>query len=138
MSRYKFNGVDVMQAYNLIVERGIDGQLLMMPPLKDNGLSMNWADENGTDRYLGDRKFESRTINVACTMECNSAEELMQKYEALQSFLLTTGEFNFDDILKGRRWKVFYNRMVSLVRIGNSVRFTIELIDDYPGEIFTI
>lgn len=69
MSRYKFNGVDVMQAYNLIVERGIDGQLLMMPPLKDNGLSMNWADENGTDRYLGDRKFESRTINVACTME---------------------------------------------------------------------
>lgn len=137
MSRYRWNGQDPYTEYNLIIERGIDGQLLQMPALKDNGLTTDWADENGKERYNGMRRFEERTVSVSCTMECSSEQELLTSYDALEQFLLNSDEFNFDDLVKNRRWKVFYSRMTSLVRIGNSARFTIELIDNYPAQTFT-
>lgn len=137
MDRYKFDGVNVYEEYNLIIEKGIDSQLLQMPSLKDNGLSINWADENGTERYTGLRRFEERVVQIHCTMVCSSETEMMAKYGALESFLLGADEFTLTDENKGRYWKVFYSKMTSLVKIGHSLRFTLELVDNYPTEVFT-
>lgn len=138
MSAYRFNGVDPEITYNLTVERGIDAEILRMPSLKNSGLDVEWAGENGTERYHGSRKFESKTYQVPCLIQAASAADLLAKYEALEQFLLNTAVFNFDDVGKGRRWKVFYKSMTIVGKGMNWVRFRLELVDDYPADRFRI
>ncbi|WP_282638091.1 hypothetical protein [Sphingobacterium thalpophilum] len=139
MSVYRFNGIDPETAYGLVIEQGIDTELLTIPELKDNGLSIDWADENGTERYLGMRRFKSKVYQVTGVIIASSAVDLHTKFKNLSNFFITTGEFNFDDTSKGRRWKVFYNKNTSSSKLNSkAIRLTIELIDDYPTEIFTI
>lgn len=138
MSVYRINGVDPEITYKMIIERGIDAQVLNMPKLKDNGLSISWADENGTERYHGSRKFESQNLTIKCLIRGTNKVDALAKYNALKSFLTSTGEFNLDDVSKGRRWKLFYNSMPSLTTGSSWMRFTLELINDYPTDNFTI
>ncbi|WP_286777004.1 hypothetical protein [Sphingobacterium sp. UBA2074] len=139
MSTYRFNGVDPETAYGLIIERGIDSQLMTIPELKDNGLSIDWANENGTERYHGMRKFKSKTYSITGVIIASSPTDLQTKFNALATFFITTGEFNFDDTGKSRRWKVFYNKTTSQEKLNSrAIRLTFELIDDYPVDIFTI
>lgn len=139
MSAYRFNGADPEVSFGLTIERGIDSQLLTIPELKDNGLSIDWADENGTERYHGLRKFRSKTYTVSGVIIASSANDLQEKFNALAQFFITTGEFNLDDTSKSRRWKVFYNRTTGQKKLNSrSLRITFELIDDYPTETFNI
>ena len=139
MSTYRFNGLDPELLYSLTIVKGIDSELMTIPELKDNGLSIDWADENGTERYHGTRRFKSKTYSVSGVIITSSPSDLQTKFNALATFFMTTGEFNFDDINKDRRWKVFYNKVTSVEKINNrSLRITFELIDDYPVDIFTI
>jgi len=139
MSAYRFNGVDPEITYGLIIERGIDSQILTIPELKDNGLSIDWAEENGTERYHGLRKFKSKSYNITGVIIASSPVDLQTKFNALATFFITTGEFNLDDVSKSRRWKVFYNKTTSQEKLNSrALRMTFELIDDYPVDIFTI
>ncbi|MDM1049382.1 hypothetical protein [Sphingobacterium hotanense] len=139
MSVYRFNGLDPEISFGLTIERGVDSQLLTIPELKDNGLSIDWAEENGTERYHGIRRFKSKTYSITGVIIASSPSELMQKYTALSQFFITTGEFNLDDIKKARRWKVFYSKTTAQVKLNSrSLRLTFELIDDYPTEIFSV
>jgi hypothetical protein len=145
MSNYRWNGVDPQVTYGLFFKQGVDAELMKLPKLKDNGLSISWADEDGTERYHGVRKFESRSLSIGCVMIANSESQLMSRYNSLTTFLLTNGEFNFDVISRNRRYKVSYQDMTSVNKITNfighskvAIQFTIILIDDYPTSTFTI
>lgn len=138
MSAYRINGIDPELQYGLIVEKGVDAEILAMPALKDSGLDIDFVEENGTDRYHGSRKFESKRYQVQCCIKAESATALMVKYNALEQFLLNTAVFNFDDVIKNRRWKVFYKRMEIIDKGISWIRFRLELIDDYPTDLFTI
>ncbi|QBQ41216.1 hypothetical protein E2P86_08620 [Sphingobacterium psychroaquaticum] len=138
MSAYRINGIDPEITYGLTIEKGFNASVRAMPELKDNGLSIDWADDNGVDRYHGIRKFASKSYQVQCVIIATSAADLLTKYNALETFLLTTGLFNLDDLNAGRRYKVFYNKMTSLTTSITWARFTLELIDDFPTDKFPI
>ncbi|SMG32467.1 hypothetical protein [Sphingobacterium psychroaquaticum] len=138
MSAYRINGVDPETQYKMTIEKGFNASVRVMPELKDNGLSIDWADDNGVDRYHGIRKFTSKTYQIQCVIIGTSAEDLLPRYNALETFLLTTGIFEMDDLNGNRRYKVFYNRMTSLSTGPTWARFTLELIDDFPTDKFPI
>jgi len=145
MSDYRWNGFDPYSSFGLNFSPGLDNELMKAPRLKDNGLSINWAGDNGTERYFGARKFESRTLSIPCTISASSESSLMTKYQALVSFLVTTGEFNFDVVSRNKRYKLSYIEMPSFSKLTNfkgrsrmAISFTLTLADDHPTENFTI
>ena len=137
-SSYRINAKDPETEYKLTIEKSFNSQVRLMPELKDNGLSINWAGENGVERYHGVRKFNSKTYAIPCVIIGKSTIDLQAHFDKLETFLTTTGIFNLDDLNINRRYKVFYNRMTSLQVNGSWARFVIELIDDYPTDKFPI
>jgi len=138
MSDYRINGVDPELQYRLVIERGFNSQVRTMPELKDNGLSINWAGDDGTERYHGNRKFGSKSYSIGCAIMGNSPTDLLENYNRLEEFLLTSEIFHIDDLNAARRYKVFYSKMTSLQVYGSWARFSLELIDDYPTDKFPI
>lgn len=145
MSDYRWNTYDPATQWGLYFDKGLDSQLLKAPKLKDNGLSMSWADENGTERYLGTRRFDSRTLVIPCNLLATSEADFHTRYNALCDFLMTTGEFNFDVVSRNRRYKVSYLDMSGFEKLtvfkGNNnigVKLSITLADDHPATRFTI
>jgi len=139
MSDYRINGVDPETLYKLIIERGIDAQIRPAAELKENGLSIDWIGENGTERYHGIKTFKSKTYTIPCVLICSTNSEFNTKYEALKLFLhTTTSEFNLDIVSRNRRYKVSYLNMTGYQKYGPAARFNLILIDDHPTEIFTI
>lgn len=143
MSTYRFNTTDPETAWGLHFEPGLDAQLLAAPKKKDNGLSISWAGENGTERYHGIKAFESKTYSISCVILASSQSDFMSKWSGLTNFLLTEGEFEFTVLRLSRKWKVSYLDMGSPEKIGvfgsNNLigfRFNLRLVDDYPAEIF--
>ena len=138
MSNYRINNQDPATVWNLHFLDGTTDQLEISPELKENGLSIDWANENGTERYHGIKKFKSKTYNLPCAILSNSESDFDAKIEALKAFLITAGEFNLDIISKDRRYKVSYLNMTNYQRYGSNATFTLVLVDDYPTETFTI
>jgi len=145
MSDYRWNAYDPATQWGLHFDKGLDAQLLKGPKLKDNGLSISWADQNGTERYFGSRRFESRVLTIPCTLLAVSEADFHTKYNALCDFLTVQGEFNFDVVPRNRRYKVSYLDMTGFDKLtmfkNNSnigVKLTIMLADDHPAERFTI
>lgn len=138
MGRYKFNNIDVSDVFGVKILKGIDSQLMKIPDLKNNGLSINWAGENGTERYYGNRKFESKTYIMQCLIIGVDKSDLISKYDSLESFLMNEELFNFDDVLNNRRYKVFFNKMNIDKKERNWMLISIELIDDFPTDKFTV
>ncbi|WP_262246953.1 hypothetical protein [Parapedobacter soli] len=144
MSNYRWNTYDPATQWGIYFGKGTDAELLKAPKLKDNGLSINWAGENGTERYLGTRRFESRTLVIPCTLMATSESDFHTKYNALCDFLMTTGEFNFDIVSRNRRYKVSYQDMTGVRKLGTfrsgkvGFEFNLVLVDDHPTERFAI
>lgn len=137
MSNYRINSQDPVATWNLHILKTKE-QFEVMPELKDNGLTIDWASENGTERYHGLKRFKSKTYNIPCAILCTTESEYQIKLEAFKTFLLTAGEFNLDVLDKGRRYKVSYLNMSDYQRFGASATFTLILADDHPTEVFTI
>lgn len=146
MSDYRWNGNDPETTFGLTFRPGLDAELMKMPRLKDNGLSINWAGENGTERYHGSRKFDTRTLSIGCNMIASSEANLLSNFQNLKSFLLTNGEFNFDIVSRNKRYKVSYQDMSSITKVtpqfkGRSkvaISFFLTLLDDHPADNYTI
>ncbi len=138
MANFLINNQDTVSAYGLHFLKGTYSQLDAMPELKDNGLSIDWAGEDGTERYHGDKRFQSITYNLPCAILAASSADYEQKLHSLQTFLITAGEFNFDITCRNRRFKLSYQNMTGFNRIGNNAQFTLVLINDHPTEYFTI
>ncbi|TDQ79589.1 hypothetical protein [Sphingobacterium yanglingense] len=138
MSNYRINGQDPETLYNLQILKGIYEQLDQKAELKDNGLSIDWAEENGTERYHGLQRFKSKTYNIQCLIKCNTSAEYDASIEAFDDFIDTAGEFNLDIVSKNKRLKVSFLNMTNFKKYGNSATFTLVLADDYPTEKFTI
>lgn len=142
MSTYRFNTTDPETTWGLHFGPGLDAQLLAAPRKKDNGLSINWADENGTERYHGIKAFESKIYNVDCYIIANGQSDFITKWNALVTFLTTQGEFEFKVLRLSRLWKVSYMDMGVPVKYGQfssgpvAFKFNLQLVDDHPIEIF--
>ncbi|PVH26293.1 hypothetical protein [Sphingobacterium corticibacter] len=138
MANFLINNQDTVSAYGLHFLKGTYSQLDAMPELKDNGLSIDWASEDGTERYHGEKRFQSITYNLPCAILATSTADYEQKLRALQNFLITAGEFTLDLMGRYRRFKLSYQNMTGFNRIGNNAQFTLVLINDHPTEYFTI
>lgn len=144
MSNYRFRKtgtttqIDIEATYGLIFEKGADAELWKFPARKDNGLSISFVDESGTDRYLDNPKFESRTIHIPCVIFGNNRNDVITKLRSLQNFLISSGRFDLIDLAKQKLWKVYYNSLSNMELYDNFCKFTVEIIDDYPTENFTI
>ncbi len=132
------NGV-LLSSIGVSVEWGFNATTRSLPTIKNNGLSINWVDENGTDRYFGTPKFESKTYNISFVCIGSSPQDFENKYNAFSNLILTGQLIIFDDNKKNRRYKLAYSRMTSYNQVMTySARFSIEFIDDYPLEKFPI
>lgn len=138
MSNYRINGQDPETAYNLQILKGIYEQIDQEAELKDNGLSIDWAGENGTERYHGLQRFKSKTYNIQCLIKCSTSAQYESSLRAFKAFLRTAGEFNLDIVSRNIRLKVSFMNMTNFKRYGNNALFTLVLVDDYPTENFTI
>lgn len=138
MSNYRINNQDPYTLWGLTFLDGTADQIESVPELKDNGLSIDWANENGTERYHGIKRFKSKTYDIPCVILSNSDSDFTVKLEAFKTFLITAGEFNLDIISKNRRYKVSYLNMTNYQRYGSNATFTLVLVDDFPTETFTI
>lgn len=134
MANFLINGQDTVAAYGLHFLKGTYSQLDAMPELKDNGLSIDWAGENGVERYHGAKRFQSITYNLPCAILANSTADYETKLRALQTFLITAGEFTLDLAGRNRRFKLSYQNITGFSRAGNTARFTLVLINDHPTE----
>lgn len=144
MSTYKFNSTDPEITWGLHFGPSLDEQLLAAPKKKDNGLTINWAGENGTERYHGIKSFESKIYNIDCTLIASSKSDFLTKWGLFQTFLLTQGEFEFTVLRLSRKWKVSYLDMSKPVKLGSfeaggnvAFQFTLQLVDDYPTDVFS-
>lgn len=144
MSDYRFNATDPQVTWGMHIGRGVDEQLMRAPRLKANGVDIDWAGENGVERYHGLKRFESKTYIIPCTIIASSLSDFNTKFNALCDFLTTQGEFNFDIVSRNRRYKVSYQDMTGVEKMGTfrsgkvGFKFNLVLVDDHPTERFAI
>lgn len=141
---YKFNNIDVLATYGVVFRDGTYSELLKLPKRKA-GLTQSWANENGTERYLGSLKYETIVYNLPIAILAKSEAEFWTKYNAFCNFLVTSGEFNFDVVDMGRRFKVSYSditsfSMLTRVKGNNNIGcyLTLQLFNDHPTERIVI
>lgn len=144
MGYYKFNGTDVNTAYGIVFRPGTYSELLKLPKRKE-GLTVNWAGENGTERYLGAVRYETITYSLPILIMAGSEATFWARYNALRDFLITSGLFNFDVEDLNRRFRVSFADMTNfktLTRIKGSNQIAAEgvlqLYNDYPTEFLPI
>lgn len=142
MSNYLFNTFDTEATWNLFFAPGLEAQLLNLPQKKENGLTINWAMENGTERYHGIKTYESKHYNILCYIIASTKAEFLTKYNSLSTFLLTTGEFDLKSVNLSRLWKVSYQNMSAPILYKQSTgqvvyRFLLQLVDDHPTQIYS-
>lgn len=137
---YKFNNLDTLTTYGIVFRKGTYNELLKLPKRKE-GLTINWANENGTERYLGEPRYETLVYNLPIAIVAKSEAEFWAKYNALTDFLIASGEFDFDVIDINRRFRVSYSDMTSFDKLTNikgsnniGVYLTLQLFNDHPTE----
>lgn len=144
INKYRFNNNDVFATYGIVFRPGTYNELLKLPKRKE-GISINWANENGTERYLGAPRYETIVYNLPITLISKSEAEFWAKYNAFTSFLITSGEFNLDVVEMNRRFKVSYSDMTSFDKLtqikgSNNIAasMTLQLFNDHPAERMVI
>lgn len=137
---YKINGQDAFTTYGIEFLPGTYNQLLQAPKRKPT-LVQEWANENGTERYLGAPKYETIVYNLPIMVYAKSETQFWSRYNAFVNFLLTSGLFNLDAVQMNRRFRVSYSDITqvdTLTQIKGSsqigVRMTLQLFNDYPTE----
>ena len=60
----KINGNDAFTTYGIVVKPNNYARLLTFPKPKDNGLTIDFADENGKDVVLDNPKYEATTLQL--------------------------------------------------------------------------
>lgn len=144
INKYKFNNLDAFTSYGIIFRPGTYNELLKLPKRKE-GLAINWANENGTERYFGTSKYETVVYNLPITLLAKSKTEFWTKYNAFTDFLITSGEFNLDVMEMNRRFRVSYNDMTGFDKLTNikgsnniGCYLTLQLFNDHPTERMAI
>lgn len=142
--KYIINGNDAYTVFGLVFNPGTYQELLKLPKRKE-GYAKNWTDENGTERDVNSIYFESRVLSLPITILAKSEVEFYSKYNALKSFLFTTGYFNFDVVDMNKRFKFLYQDMTSFTKLTQirgstniGCEFTLQLVDDFPTTNFSI
>jgi len=142
--QYKFNQYEVKASFGITFLEGTDKEIMVYGAKKDNGLDIDWINQNGTERYHGQSYFKTKRYVLPIIMKAVSEADFWQKYYALEDFFRSAGEFNFDLVHRNRRFKVSYSEMSTVDKLTNfnvnpiAVKFTIVLLDDHPTERFTI
>lgn len=109
----EINGNDAYDSYGIVVKPGNYGRLLKLPDLKDNGLTLSFADQDGDDEYLADPSFEAANITLPLAIHATSEADFYSKYRAFRTLMLAGGEMNWDFLLLdgGSRFKLSYRSM---------------------------
>lgn len=141
---YKFNTNNAFTTYGIEFLPGTYDELLKLPKRKA-GLVQEWANENGTERYLGSPYYETIVYNLPIIMVAKNETEFWSRYNAFTDFLITSGLFNFDVVDMKRRFRLSYSDMTRVEKLtqikGSSnigCKFTLQLFNDYPTERIVI
>lgn len=139
------NNQDAYEVYGLIINKGVDRELLK-PPKSKPGFSYDWGDENGIETDPDEPPvFERKTYNLPMTLMADNYSDFATKYTEFVNFLLTAKEFNLDISHLNRRFIVRYQSVTSFDKLtpfhsGGKIgcALWLQLTDDYPTEIFLI
>lgn len=141
---YKFNTNNALTVYGIEFLPGTYNELMKLPKRKA-GLVQEWANENGTERYLAQPYYETIVYNLPILMMAKNETEFWSRYNAFTTFLITSGLFNFDVADMKRRFRLSYSDMTrvdKLTQIKGSTNigcgFTLQLFNDYPTERIVI
>lgn len=143
-NKYRINGQDVFNVYGLVFQKGTQEELLRLARRKE-GYAYEWPDEDGTERDDTDPVFESKEVNIRAIMVGSNKADFLAKYNALKTFLMGSGYFDFDSIVLNKRFKLLYQDMSSY-ELLNPIRDNEQIVarvsfiffDDFPTSNFTI
>lgn len=137
---YKFNNINAATTFGIEFLPGTTSELLKLPKRKE-GLTINWADENGTERYLGETHYESMVYNLPIVLMADSEAQFWTRYNAFANFLINSGLFTFDVEHLNRRFRLSYSDLTGVQNLtpikgtGKKGCFmTLVLFNDYPTE----
>lgn len=86
---YYIDGIDLWQAYGLIIQLG-SADFLRFPAAKA-AISHDWPDQNGIDVDLSKVYLQARTGTLQCVMVADSEAQFFQKHQALLARLVQPG-----------------------------------------------
>jgi hypothetical protein len=142
------NGMDAFTTYGIIVKPTNYARLLKFPSRKENGLTTNFASEDGEDIVLSFPNYETVNLSLPFWIVGNNEFDFFSKYESFRTLMLAGSELNWDFLkmaVYGRRFKLYYKDMsdfdtLTKIRGGNKVycSFVLGLKNNYPVTNFAI
>lgn len=105
-NRYYINGVNLFNAYSVIIEKGGYDEL-MKEPKRKNEYSHVWLDQNGTERFINNH-FESRIVSLNFVFVCDTLADYQDKHYALFNFI-RNNKFSLGVTTLGKRWDLLYD-----------------------------
>lgn len=105
-ARHYLNGVDVYEAYGLVVSGG-SASFLAMPKRKAT-LSFDWPDESGTEHDLDTVVFEEKQVSLRCAIVANSPADFWAKRKAFYAALCLPGWHRWTVADHDRGYQVFF------------------------------
>jgi len=112
----------------------LDGayQELRKPAKVKEGLTNNWPEENGTERDLTTRVFETRTLTIPIMIEGTSEADFNQKHQDFIDWIVTAGYFDLKVQRTNRIYKLVYSDVSEYKDYYDHCTFNLILLDDYP------
>lgn len=106
-SKILIDGVDIYTYYGIFSVRGSLNDLTRLPDMKPVS-TYNWADENGDDFYLNNRKIEARDIILTFLLSANDISTMWANRDAFFAALSADGIRDLEVTALGRKFAVYY------------------------------
>lgn len=125
--RYFINGVNVFDAFGVIIEKGGYAELLKETKRKE-GYVYTWKDQNGTQRFV-EPYFESSNITLSFVFICETLQEYLTKSKALYDVLKSkdleedeTGYIKISSTTLEREWNLLYTDTTNVTELTDLYR----------------
>lgn len=105
---------------------------LRKPAKVKEGLTNNWAEQNGTERDLTTRVLETRTLTLPMMIEGDSEADFNTKHQAFIDWIVTVGYFDLKVQRTNRIYKLVYSDVSDYKDYYDHCTFNLILFDDYP------
>ena len=138
--KYFINGTDIWDAYGMFAPIGKDFYAqLLKAPIRKEGLTKNWPDQNGVQRSFHNIKYEDRQLDLPFVMYAISKSQLLAQYNAFSAFVLANQFITLKCVEIDRLFTLKYRAMPTFNKLTTfedndriAIEFSISFIDEFP------
>ena len=138
--KYFINDTNIWDVYGMFPPSGKDFYAqLLKAPIRKEGLTKNWPDQNGTQRSFHNIEYEDRQLDLPFVMYATSKAQLLEQYNALSAFVFANEYMSFKCVDLDRLFTLKYRAMPTFNKLTSfedndriAIEFSISFIDEYP------